>query len=224
MNHIEEQFNLIAKEYDCNRKKFIPCFDEYYESTTKFIASNIFQPKRILDLGAGTGLLSFFWYQHFPESKYVLVDIADEMLKIAQERFAGLENVSYQTLDYSQRLPEGEFDVIISALSIHHLEHTSKAELFSRIYNKLPKGGVFVNYDQFCAGSEEMNAWFDLYWENQLKVSGLTANDLECWRERRKLDKECSVEEEIAMLYQCNFSSIKCVYLNQKFAVIVAVK
>lgn len=50
--NIEEQFNLIAKEYDANRKKFIPCFDEFYEYTTKFIASNIETPKQILDLGA----------------------------------------------------------------------------------------------------------------------------------------------------------------------------
>lgn len=37
---IEEQFNRIAKEYDVNRRNFIPCFDEYYEATTNFIASN----------------------------------------------------------------------------------------------------------------------------------------------------------------------------------------
>ena len=29
---IEAQFNLIAKEYDANRKKFIPCFNDYYEN------------------------------------------------------------------------------------------------------------------------------------------------------------------------------------------------
>ena len=44
--NIEEQFNLIAKEYDANRKKFIPCFDEFYEYTTKFIASNIETPNK----------------------------------------------------------------------------------------------------------------------------------------------------------------------------------
>ena len=48
--NIEEQFNLIAQEYDANRKKFIPCFDDYYISTTKFIASNIAEPKRVMDL------------------------------------------------------------------------------------------------------------------------------------------------------------------------------
>ena len=63
---IEAQFNSIAQEYDANRKKFIPCFQDFYESTTKFIASNIAEPKRVLDLGAGTGLLTYFWYKEFP--------------------------------------------------------------------------------------------------------------------------------------------------------------
>ncbi len=26
---IKEQFNLVAQEYDANRKKFIPCFNDY---------------------------------------------------------------------------------------------------------------------------------------------------------------------------------------------------
>lgn len=127
--NIQEQFNLVAEEYDSNRKKFIPCFDDYYNYTTKFLAANIASPKRILDLGAGTGLLSYFWYQQFPESQYVLVDIADEMLNIARRRFSGIENVSYQVLDYSKELPSEDYDVIVSALSIHHLEDEKKQEL-----------------------------------------------------------------------------------------------
>lgn len=116
---IDEQFNVIAKEYDINRKRFIPCFEDYYESTTKFLTSNIKAPKRVLDLGAGTGLLTSFWYKYFPESEYVLVDIADKMLEVAKERFSGLENVSYQVLDYAKELPDEAFEIIISALSIH---------------------------------------------------------------------------------------------------------
>ena len=222
--NIEEQFNLIADEYDSNRKKFIPCFDDYYKNTTRFIASNIAKPKRILDLGAGTGLLSYFWYQHYPTSEYVLIDIADEMLNVARKRFDGVDNVSYQTMDYSDELPNGEFDIVSSALSIHHLENEDKEKLFLRIYNKLPSGGLFVNYDQFCAGDTEMNNWFNSYWESQLEHSGLTGKDIELWKERRKLDKECSVEEEIKMLYKCNFKNVKCVYSYQKFSVIVAIK
>lgn len=121
-------------------------------------------------------------------------------------------------------LPDGEFDVIASALSIHHLENEQKAELFCRIYDKLPEGGLFVNYDQFCGGWKEMNQWFDSYWEDQLKTSGLTETDLERWKERRKLDRECSVEQEIVMLEKSNFKNVKCIYSKQKFSVIVAIK
>lgn len=221
---IQTQFNIIADEYDGNRKKFIPCFDEYYNSTTRFIASNIPQPKRVLDLGAGTGLLSYFWFQQFPQSEYVLVDIAAEMLNIARKRFESANNVSYQILDYSKSLPDTDFDAIISALSVHHLEDKDKAALFQRIYNKLPNGGLFVNYDQFCAGQTDINEWFDKYWENQLTDSGLTTNDIELWKERRKLDKECSVEQETEMLKECNFKTVKCVYSYQKFSVVIAIK
>ena len=134
---IEEQFNLVAKQYDCNRRKFIPCFDDYYERTTDFIASGINNPKRILDLGAGTGLLTSFWYKHFPHAEYVLSYIADGMLNVARERFNGLENVKFKVMDYTRDLSEDDFDVIISALSIHHIENDKKEDLFKRIYEKL---------------------------------------------------------------------------------------
>lgn len=222
--NIEEQFNLIAEEYDVNRKKFIPCFNEFYENTTRFIISCIEKPKRFLDLGAGTGLLSYFWYRQCPLSEYVLVDIADEMLNAARKRFAGLSNIICQVSDYSKSLPDGDFDVIASALSIHHLENEEKQKLFERIFEKLPSGGLFVNYDQFCAGQPVLNDRFDLYWENQLLNSGLTEKDIELWKERRKLDRECSVEEEIQMLCRCKFSTVKCIYSCNKFSVIIAVK
>ena len=221
---IKTQFNLVAEEYDANRKKFIPCFDDYYESTTRFIAAGIDEPKRILDLGAGTGLLSYYWYRHFPKAEYVLVDVSEEMLKIARKRFGGIATVDFQVADYADALPSGDFDVIVSALSVHHLENDGKKNLFARVYEKLPNGGIFVNYDQFCAGQPDLDNWFDSYWESQLSRSGLSAHDIALWKERRKLDRECSVEQETAMLRECGFKAVKCVYSCQKFSVIVAMK
>ena len=221
---IERQFNLIAEEYDANRRKFIPCFDDFYRTTTEFITSNIDAPGRVVDLGAGTGLLTYFWYQRCPDAEYVLVDIADEMLHVARKRFQGIKNISYRAENYIDKLPEGAFDTVISALSIHHLEDGEKAGLFSRIYDALPEDGVFVNYDQFCAEQEKMREWFDSYWENSLPARGLTDKDLALWRERRKLDRECSVGQEMDMLEKCGFQVVQCVYSYQKFSVIAAVK
>ncbi len=222
--NIQNNFNKVAKEYDKNRINFIPCFDDYYDNTTKLITSNIESPKRILDLGAGTGLLSSFWFQQFPTSEYVLVDIADEMLNIARKRFSGIENVCYKTLNYVRDLPSGNFDTIISALSIHHLENDDKQNLFNRINKKLPKGGLFVNYDQFCSNSKRLNKWINTYWENQLKNSSLSKHDIELWDERKRLDRECSIDDEIEMLRNSGFSIVECFYKYQKFSVILSIK
>ena len=221
---IEDQFNRISKEYDGDRAIFIPCFHDFYQETTAFIAANIAQPKRILDLGAGTGLLSYFWYQHFPKAEYLLVDIADEMLEVARERFSGSKNVNFEIADFSKAFPAGRSDCTISALSIHHLETGDKEKLFSRIYDGLSADGLFVNYDQFRGGTAEMDGWFDSYWIRHLETSELTEEKLALWRERRKLDRECSVEDEVDMLLRCGFKEVKCVYSNQKFSVVVAIK
>lgn len=221
---IEEQFNGIAKEYDANRRSFIPCFDEFYEATTDFIAANIRTPKRIVDLGAGTGLLTYYWRKKFESAEYTLVDIADEMLDVARKRFANVNNVKFKAADYSKDFPFGEFDCVVSALSIHHLEHGQKKRLFSAIYKALPMGGIFANYDQFCAASQTVGRWFDGYWIKGLEDSDLTQKDIERWKERRKFDREISVEEEARMLRESNFAEVECVYSNQKFAVIVAIK
>ena len=47
--NIETQFNSIAKEYDGNRKKFIPCFDDFYDNSTKFILSILKHTKKIIN-------------------------------------------------------------------------------------------------------------------------------------------------------------------------------
>lgn len=56
-----KQLVEAAKEYDTNRKRFIPCFDDYYINSTRLILSNIKTPESVLDLGAGTGLLTYYW-------------------------------------------------------------------------------------------------------------------------------------------------------------------
>ncbi len=39
--NIQEQFNAVAKEYDENRQKFIPCFNDFYITSTDFAAKSL---------------------------------------------------------------------------------------------------------------------------------------------------------------------------------------
>ena len=99
-----------------------------------------------------------------------------------------------------------------------------KKSLFKSIHNSLSEGGTFLNYDQFCCENDTLNTKTEEYWIAGIKNSGLSEKEYERWLERKKLDRECSVAQEIAWLKEAGFKSAECIYLMGKFAIILAEK
>lgn len=72
---VVNKFNQKAKEYDSERRALIPCFDDFYGVTIDCIDFKGDNPK-VLDLGAGTGILSQFLLEKYPNAEIVLIDLA----------------------------------------------------------------------------------------------------------------------------------------------------
>ncbi|MDH5656678.1 MAG: class I SAM-dependent methyltransferase [Spirochaetia bacterium] len=221
---VAENFNDVAEQYDSQRRLFIPCFDDYYETTVSFLAGIINNPSHILDLGAGTGLLSKYLYEKFPEAEFTLTDIADQMLDVARKRFSGLSGFHFLSGDYTKDLPDREFDLITSALSIHHLTDEEKESLYANSFGRLKPGGCFVNLDQFNPSSEAMKEPFNRFWYDFIDNSTITDEEKKMWLKRRELDKENSIDDTKSILEKCGFKTVECIYSYYKFGVIVAVK
>ncbi len=224
IDKIRDLFNTAALKYDEQRKLFIPCFDDYYQTGASFISEIRGDFRSVLDLGAGTGLLTKYLVEKFPDATYTLVDASEQMIEIARTRFEGKRNFNYLISDYSGGLPSGIHDLIASALSIHHLEDKAKMSLYKDIFNNLADGGFFLNLDQFNASSEFMNDHFNSYWYNTIIHSGIVEKERELWLQRRELDRENTIAESIAMLKQAGFRSVDCIYNYMKFGVILAIK
>ena len=120
MSTTQTIFDITAPSYDADRAKLIPCFDAFYRRSTDLIAHDA---KNILDLGAGTGLLSQFVRQWYPDAHIVLADLSEPMIAKARERFANDNNVTFEVTDYTTAPINGTYDSIVSALSIHHIDH-----------------------------------------------------------------------------------------------------
>ena len=139
---VKTVFDAAAFTYDRARRQLIPCFDEFYGTVLELLPQDVSAPRRLLDLGAGTGLLSLLLARQFPQAQLTLLDLSDSMLAKARERLAGLAGrCDFIVADYTQALP-GEFEGVVSALSIHHLDDAHKLALFHRIYQALTVGGV----------------------------------------------------------------------------------
>jgi len=224
IEQIEERFSQIAKEYDEQRKLFIPCFDDYYGLSVSFLKKTRNDIRKILDLGAGTGLLTKRLYDEYPNANYTLVDISEQMLEVARQRFSGLKNFNYSILDYSTDLPYEKFDLVASALSFHHVENEDKLQLYSNIYDKLEYGGCLLNLDQFNASSDEMNEKYNNYWYEYINSSGIALDNKGAWLKRRELDRENTIDETKQLLAKVGFRNVECIYNYLKFGVIYAEK
>lgn len=220
---IREQFDIIAKKYDRDRRYFIPCFDDFYSRSLSLLRHLIPEAGKIADLGAGTGLLSMELYKIYPDAEFVLIDLSAEMMEIARQRFEGLNNFSYLIGNYINMTPDG-CDIIASALSIHHLENDEKQLLHNKIYDKINRNGCFINLDQFCGDSSMMAAAYDSWWYNHIENSGLTDEAIAKWISRKRLDRENSCPQTVEMLKEAGFEEVECTYSFMKFSTIAAVK
>jgi tRNA (cmo5U34)-methyltransferase len=100
---------------------------------------------RILDLGVGTGETTRRCLQAHPSATVVAIDASEDMLAIA----AGVldERTALRHARLQDPLPPGPFDLVVSALAVHHLDGPGKADLFARVRERLAPGGRFVMAD-----------------------------------------------------------------------------
>jgi tRNA (cmo5U34)-methyltransferase len=98
----------------------------------------------ILELGVGTGETTSAVLAAHPAARLVGIDESEPMLARARERFP-LADLRVQRLE--DPLPEGRYDLIVSALTVHHLDAAGKADLFRRVRDRLRPGGRFVLAD-----------------------------------------------------------------------------
>ena len=57
-DRVTETFDAHAGEYDALRRRLVPPFDAFYGTAVAALELTAAPPARVLDLGAGTGLLA----------------------------------------------------------------------------------------------------------------------------------------------------------------------
>jgi len=103
----------------------VPLFERLQEET---IAAIPFEPKRVLELGVGTGETSRRLLDAHPGADVLGLDASPEM--VFHARGLGIE---VQLARMEDPLPDGPWDLVIGVLSVHHLSADGKRDLFRRV-------------------------------------------------------------------------------------------
>lgn len=208
---VKEAFDRSANDYDRLRRQLIPCFDDYYGTVGRLMPFGPGDAADMLDLGAGTGLLTAILREQFPAARFTLIDISDEMLAKARERFVG-KDVRIIVGDYSREPIPGPFDAIVSALSIHHLTDEDKAALFHRILAALKPGGVFVNADEVLGPTPALDHMYWDQWEREIIARGIDPKEVVAAKDRMHHDIPATLDAHLGWLREAGFADVDCYY------------
>jgi tRNA (cmo5U34)-methyltransferase len=118
----------------------LPAYDELQEEVAR--ASAGLSPAEILDLGTGTGETARRILAAYPEARLTGLDESAGMLTAARAALGNTPLLLVARLE--DPLPPGPFELVVSALAVHHLDGPGKGDLFRRVARVLRPAGRFV--------------------------------------------------------------------------------
>ena len=216
----EAVFTATAAAYDTDRAKLLPGYPEFYGAALRELPEST---DHVLDLGAGTGLLSAWVRGRFPSARLHLIDNSQAMLAQARERFADDRQITFKLGDYRCCEWGDRYDAVVSALSIHHLSDANKRALFTRIFTVLKPGGVFVNAEQILQPTAELEVAAKERWLAEAREAGATEQQVADSLFRQTQDRCATVAEQLRWLAEAGFVAAHCTWQRGRFAVLTAV-
>jgi tRNA (cmo5U34)-methyltransferase len=127
------------------------------------------RPRTVLDLGCGSGETARRVLAAHPDAELTGIDASEDMLAAAARALAR-HRVRLERQRLQDPLPTGPFDLVVSALAVHHLPGEQKADLFRRVAKVLSPGGWFVLAD-LVVPEREQDAFTEIDWVEDMPSS-----------------------------------------------------
>jgi tRNA (cmo5U34)-methyltransferase len=144
--------------------RFVPGFADLHRMTHILLAEQAAQEARVLVLGAGGGLELKALAEVEPRWRFVGIDPAAEMLKLA-ERTLGQFNARVQLQQgYINDAPDGPFDAATCLLTLHFLDVDERRRTAREIHRRLRPGAPFVAaHSSFPQADGDRARWLSRY-------------------------------------------------------------
>lgn len=119
------QFHWSPETYLEEIRAEVPRYDDLQRAAVDAIP---FPPKRVLELGMGTGETTRVLLEAYPDAWVIGLDSSPDMVYRLREEYDDV-----QLARMEDPLPDGPWDLVISVLSVHHLQDEAKRTLFRRV-------------------------------------------------------------------------------------------
>ena len=144
-------------------------FNEF-KTIIRKLHNNVNEELKILDIGAGNGMLTELILSVFPNAKITMLDFSKEMLESAKAIFEA-NKISLSNIDFAVKnfitddFPNEKYDLITSSYALHHIRKPDELKIvYSKIAESLKDDGTFICLDNYLGKDEESR-------KNQVKAA-----------------------------------------------------
>ena len=222
LDAVREQFEQRAFDYDGLIPRLIPRYREQHDLILQLIPFETNANIKILDLGAGTGILSALILQTFPQANLAAFDMAENMLKICKTNLSAFgKRLTLQQGNFAEDDFGIGYDLVVSGLAIHHLDSEGKQQLFHKLFRSMNAGGILLIRDIVTGATPKLTEQYEQLWRQYMKANG---EDDKIWFQKYlEEDIPSSVEEQTRWLSEAGFSEVGCHWRYLNFAIFGAV-
>jgi ubiquinone/menaquinone biosynthesis C-methylase UbiE len=108
-----------------------------------------FKPRRILEVGCGTGRNTPSYKRLYPDAEVVAIDCAPGLLRFAHA-YAEAEGTAIDFIQMditAMDFPDGSFDLVASHIVGHETTHAGLPKMIAECYRVLAPGGIALHVD-----------------------------------------------------------------------------
>ena len=223
LDAVREQFEQRAFDYDGLIPRLIPRYREQHDLILQLIPFETNAHIKVLDLGAGTGILSALILQAFPQANVLAFDISEKMLKVCQTNLSAYqERLTLQQGNFAEDNFGNGYDLVVSGLAIHHLDSAGKQTLFKKLFQSMNSGGILLIRDIVTAATPRLTEQYEQLWRQYMKAN--REYDAAWFQKYLEEDIPSSVEEQTRWLSEAGFADTACHWRHLNFAIFGGVK
>ena len=176
-----------AVTYDPVTKHALPPNEAWNrEAVTKAIVGN---PKKILDIGCGTGSATIMLKQSFPQAEVIGLDLSPQMLVMAEYKAQqlGLEIEWVHGIAETTKFADGEFDVVTASLLFHETPASISQAVLKEAHRLLKPGGQIIILDGHQKTLRTTTWLSDIFEEPYIKE--YAAGSVDAWLGKAGFDR-----------------------------------
>ncbi len=208
---LRAEFDREAPGYDRTARASMPGYTELHRTLVRGIPFLPTRAFRVLELGVGTGALTGAVLRTFPHAEVVGLDVSPRMLAAAQRKLRPYRDRVSFVAGRLEESWEGRYDVVLSALAIHHLADADKWRLFRRVFRSLPPGGYFGDGDDHLPEDPVFDSRYAQIAAAEFgggRARGHYRSPQVVWHEHERFDHPCTLDAEVAALRRAGFAHV----------------